>query len=62
MKQGNIVDLSFVISVQAAKFSIDNKIPMADSVIYTTGQIYNAIVWTQDDDFKNLPDVKYFPR
>ena len=62
MKQGNIVDLSFEISIQAAKFSIDNKIPMADSIIYTTGQKYNAIIWTQDDDFKNLPGVKYFPK
>lgn len=62
MKQGNIVDLSFEISIQAARFSIDNKIPMADSIIYTTGQKYNAIIWTQDDDFKNLPGVKYFPR
>ncbi len=62
MKQGNIVDLSFEISIQAARFSIDNKIPMADSIIYTTGQIYNAIIWTQDDDFKNLPGVKYFSK
>ena len=62
MKQGNIVDLSFEISVQAARFSIDNKIPMADSIIYTTGKIYNAIIWTQDDDFKNLPGVKYFSK
>lgn len=62
MKQGNIVDLSFEISIQAARFSIDNKIPMADSIIYTTGQKYNAIIWTQDDDFKNLPGVKYFPQ
>lgn len=60
MKQGNIIDLSFEISIQAARFSIDNKIPMADSIIYTTGKIYNAIIWTQDDDFKNLPGVKYF--
>ena len=62
MKQGNIVDLSFEISIQAAKFSIDNKIPMADSIVYTTGQKYNAVIWTQDDDFKNLPGVKYFPQ
>ena len=62
MKQGNIVDLSFEISIQAARFSIDNKIPMADSIIYTTGKIYNAIIWTQDDDFKNLPGVKYFSK
>lgn len=62
MKQGNIVDLTFEISIQSAKFSLDNKIPMADSIIYTIGQIYNAIIWTQDDDFKNLPGVKYYPK
>ena len=62
MKQGNVIDLSFNISIQAAKFSLDNKIPMADSIIYITGHIYNATIWTLDDDFENLPGVKYFPR
>ena len=62
MKQGDIVGLTFEISIQSAKFSLDNKIPMADSIIYTTGQIYNAIIWTQDDDLKNLPGVKYYPK
>jgi len=23
---------------------------------------YNAIIWTQDSDFKNIGNVKYFPR
>lgn len=62
MKQGNVVDLTFEISIQSAKFSLDNKIPMADSIIYTTGQIYNATIWTQDDDFEDLPGVKYFSK
>ncbi len=61
MKQGTVVDLTLEISIQAAKFSLENKIPMADSIIYITGQIYNATIWTQDDDFMNLPNVKYFP-
>lgn len=62
MKQGTVVDLTLKISIQAAKFSLENKIPMADSIIYITGQIYNATIWTQDDDFMNLPNVKYFPK
>ncbi|MBU0712228.1 type II toxin-antitoxin system VapC family toxin [bacterium] len=62
MKQGNVIDLSFEISVQAAKFSVEKKIPMADSIIYTTARINKAIIWTQDDDFKNLPSVKYFSK
>jgi len=62
MKQGNVIDLSFEISVQAAKFSVEEKIPMADSIIYTTARINKAIIWTQDDDFINLPGVKYFSK
>ncbi|MFW6257498.1 MAG: type II toxin-antitoxin system VapC family toxin [Prolixibacteraceae bacterium] len=60
MKQGNVKNLTLEISIQAAKFSLENKIPMADSIIYTTGKIYNATIWTQDDDFQSLPNVKYF--
>jgi len=62
MKQGNVVDLSFEISIRAAKFSYDHKLPMADSIVYTTGQIYNASIWTQDDDLKDLPGVRYFSK
>jgi predicted nucleic acid-binding protein len=62
MKQGNVVDLSFEISVRSAKFSYDHKLPLADSIIYTTGQIYHATIWTQDDDFKDLPGVKHFSK
>jgi predicted nucleic acid-binding protein len=62
MIQGNVIDLSFEISIQAAKFSMENKVPMADSIIYTTGKLYNATIWTQDDDFLNLPNVKYFKK
>ena len=62
MKQGNVVDLTIDIAIQAAKFSHDNQIPMSDSIIYTTGLIYNAGVWTQDEHFKDLPNVKYFPK
>jgi predicted nucleic acid-binding protein len=33
---------------------------MADSIILATAKAYNAILWTQDADFKNMPGVKYF--
>ncbi len=61
MKQGEIVDLSFELSIQAAKMSHDFKIPMADSIILSTGYAYDATVWTQDSDFQNFNNVKYFP-
>ncbi len=62
MRQGQVIDLSFELSMQAAKLSHDFKIPMADSIILTTGYAYDAIVWTQDADFKEFKGVKYFPK
>ncbi|HAJ95871.1 MAG TPA: VapC toxin family PIN domain ribonuclease, partial [Actinobacteria bacterium] len=38
------------------------KIPMADSLIYSTARDHNAIVWTQDVDFKDLEGVQYFKK
>ena len=61
MKKGRIVELTEEIAIQAAENSLRHKIPMADSIILTTAQFYRATIWTQDSDFKNLPDVKYFP-
>jgi predicted nucleic acid-binding protein len=35
---------------------------MADCLIYTTARQLNAIVWTQDEDFKDLDGVNYFTK
>ncbi len=59
MKQGEVIDLTIDISMKAAKFSLDHKIPMADSIILATGRLYQATIWTQDVDFKGLKDVKF---
>ena len=59
MKQGQVIDLTTDISLKAAKLSLDHKIPMADSIIFATGRLFQATVWTQDIDFKGLKDVKF---
>ncbi len=59
MKQGQVIQLTEEIALLAAKLSIEHKIPMADSMIYATGLSMEATVWTQDADFKDLPQVKY---
>lgn len=48
--------------MQAAKLSYENNIPMADSIIYITAIVNDAVVWTQDVDFKGLESVKYFTK
>lgn len=57
MQEGNIFNIDQEIALQAASISHQKKIPMADSLIYAVGQINDAEIWTQDSDFKNLPNV-----
>ena len=59
MQQAKVVDVTTSIAIQAAKFSYEFKIPMADSIIYTTARMNDSIVWTQDIDFKDLDGVRY---
>lgn len=62
MKQGSVMDLTPEIAVSASRISIDLQIPMADSIILATARRHNAILWTQDKDFKGIEGVKYFPK
>jgi len=62
MSQGQVVELTEDIALKAALVSIKHKLPMADSLIYATGQIENAFIWTQDVDFQKLPGVKYIKK
>jgi predicted nucleic acid-binding protein len=62
MQQAKIIDISFSISIHAATISHQFKLPMADSLIYATALQSEAIVWTQDKDFKGLKNVKYIKK
>lgn len=62
MKQAKVIEVNSEIAIQAAKLSFEKKIPMADSLIYVTAKLNNAILWTQDFHFKGLQGVKYFKK
>ena len=62
MTQNIVVDLDLGISLNAAKLGILHQLPLADSIIYATALAYDAIVWTQDADFQDLPHVKYITK
>ena len=62
MQQATVVDVNSTIAIRAAKNSAERRIPMADSLIYSTARTFNAIVWTQDIDFKNLEGVKFIKK
>jgi toxin FitB len=59
MRQGKIVDLDFSLALYAASISKERKLPFADSIIYATASSRNAVVWTQDDHFASLDNVRY---
>lgn len=60
MLQAEVVEVSSSIVVQAAKVSYLYKLPMADCLIYITARENNAIIWTQDADFKDLEGSTLF--
>lgn len=58
MQAGTVVDISTSLAMEAAR----HPLPLADSLIYATALRWNAELWTQDEHFKDLPHVKYFPK
>ena len=62
MQQGSVVDLTASISILAAKISLENEMPMADSIILATAHRHEATVWTQDSDLEGIDRVKYIPK
>lgn len=62
MQKGTVVNLSPDLAISASKLSLKHKLPMADSIILATANQYNATIWTQDIDFKDLHGVNYFPK
>jgi predicted nucleic acid-binding protein len=62
MQKGTVVDLKAPLAIAASRLSLEHNLPMADSIILATVQEFNAIIWTQDSDFKNIKNVKYFPK
>lgn len=61
MQLGYIIDLTPELAISASRLSLDYKLPMADSIILASAQSSNAIIWTQDEHFKGIKNVKYFP-
>jgi predicted nucleic acid-binding protein len=59
IQQGRVLSLNGELALSAARISMDNRLPMADSIILATTRAYDATLWTQDEGFKGLEGVKY---
>ena len=62
MKQGQVIEIDESLALSAAKLSADLKLPMADSLILAATRANNAILWTQDEHFKDLEGVQYIKK
>jgi len=62
MSQSKIIVLDENLALDATHYGLAYKLPLADSIIYATTRKYQAILWTQDSDFKGLEYVEYFPK
>lgn len=58
MKQGKVISLDSELAMDAAKLGVLHKFPLADSIIFATAQKYSAVIWTQDNDFEGLVNVR----
>lgn len=62
LRNGYVVPLDEILAIAAARVSGQHNLAMADSIIYATAEAHSATLWTQDEHFKNLPNVRYFPK
>ena len=62
MEQGTVIALDGELAINAAVLGVEHKLPLADSIIYATARKYDAVVWTQDEDFRDLENVKFYPK
>jgi toxin FitB len=59
MERARVITLDSFLAKYAAELSLELGLPMADSIILATARMYDAKVWTQDSDFKDIPGVEY---
>jgi predicted nucleic acid-binding protein len=59
MHQGQVVELTASLALDAARLSRSARLPMADSIMLATARAHGATLWTQNSDFEGLPDVRF---
>ena len=57
LSQTKIVTLDQTLSLEAADYSLEHGLHMADAIVYATARQHSAELYTSDDDLKGLPSV-----
>ena len=58
MSQSRVVSVDQTIALEAADYSLQFGLHMADAIVYATARHFGAKLCTGDEDLKNLPDVE----
>jgi predicted nucleic acid-binding protein len=59
MRRGTVVELTTARAIAASHIAQKHRLAMADAVMYSIAQEFNATFWTQDVDYKDLPGVAF---
>lgn len=59
MHQGRVVELDATLALAAARLSVVERLPLADSIILATARSCGATLWTQDADFEGREGVRF---
>jgi len=62
MQQGRVADLDVATALEAARLSLDRRLPMADTVMLATARAHGATLWTQGADLEGIEGVQYVAR
>lgn len=59
MCRSTVIDLNAARAAVASEVAQKHRLAMADAVMYSIAQEFNATFWTQDVDYKDLAGVSY---
>lgn len=62
MIAGQVIDIDASLAMSAAQLSVEQKLPMADSLILAVTRAHHAVLWTQDEHFKDVAGVQYIEK
>lgn len=59
MQQGLVVPLDARLALEAARLGLQERLPLADSIMLATAQAHAATLWTRDADFRGRAGVRF---
>ena len=59
MRRSTVIELTTARAIAASDIAQKHRLAMADAVMYSIAQEFNATFWTQDVDYKDLPGVSF---